>query len=102
MNVTTAPSYDIRPQSHCDVNYRFADAELIAANVRKKGIVGRASNTAGNQFRTLDEKTKSLIALAIASRCNGDVSKRVAQAITVGASEAEIREVLGTAILISQ
>ena len=56
---------------------------------------------AGSEAGALDQKTKELIALAIAvaSRCDGCIAFHTNDALNAGASEAEITDALGVAIL---
>lgn len=60
-----------------------------------------ALHRVGSEAGALDQKTKELIALAIAvaSRCDGCIAFHTNDALNAGASEAEITDALGVAIL---
>lgn len=61
------------------------------------GAMHRAATSAG----TLDQKTKELMALAIAvaAQCDGCIAFHTHDALRAGATEAEVMETLGVAIL---
>ena len=55
---------------------------------------------AGKKTQHLDEKTRELIALAVAvtTRCDGCITMHVAEAAKLGVSREEIAEALGVAV----
>jgi len=62
-----------------------------------------ALSQAGAKTDQLDAKTRELIALAVAValRCDGCITVHTAQAVKLGATEAEVAEALGVAVAIS-
>ncbi len=72
------------------------------AEAQPKTMQGfNALHSASSEAGALDQKTKELIALAIAvaSRCDGCIAFHTNDALNAGASEAEITDALGVAIL---
>ena len=64
-------------------------------------VVGyQALSTAGRKTGQLDEKTRELIALAVAvtTRCDGCIANHTKAALRAGASKEEIAEALGVAV----
>ena len=59
------------------------------------GGLAKASTKAGS----LDTKTKELIAIAIATRCDGCIGFHSKALVELGVTEAELSEALGVAIL---
>lgn len=60
-------------------------------------------NKAQGSNGTLDDKTRELIALAVAvtTRCEGCIASHASAAAQAGATEAELSEALGTAIALN-
>jgi len=63
----------------------------------------RTLSDAGKKTNHLDEKTRQLIALAVAvtTRCDGCITVHTDAAITAGASKEEIAEALGVAVALN-
>ena len=87
-------------------NYREI-TQVISANIKtlRKDIPEvmqgfSAMAAAATKDGALDKKTKEMIALAlgVASRCDGCIGFHVEALVKLGASKAEIEEVLGMAI----
>jgi AhpD family alkylhydroperoxidase len=74
-------------------------AELSPDTVR----VYRTLSDAGKKTNHLDEKTRQLIALAVAvtTRCDGCITVHTDAAIKAGASKEEIAEALGVAVALN-
>ena len=60
----------------------------------------RALHAAGTQTNHLDQKTRELIALAVAvtTRCDGCIANHTEKAIKLGLSREQIAEALGVAV----
>lgn len=74
-------------------------AELSPDTVRGN----RTLSDAGKKTNHLDEKTRQLIALAVAvtTRCDGCITVHTDAAIKAGASKEEIAEALGVAVALN-
>lgn len=63
----------------------------------------QALSQAGEKTGQFDAKTRELMALAVAValRCDGCITVHTAQAVKLGATQAEVAEALGVAVAIS-
>jgi AhpD family alkylhydroperoxidase len=73
--------------------------KLSADTVAGYQMLSKAAQKTGR----LDQKTRELIALAVAvtSRCDGCITVHVAEALKCGASREEIAEALGVAVALN-
>jgi AhpD family alkylhydroperoxidase len=77
-------------------------AVAILAKLSPETVGGYASlGSAGAKTGHLDAKTRELIALAVALRCDGCITVHSAEARKHGASKEEIAEALGVAVSIN-
>jgi AhpD family alkylhydroperoxidase len=83
-------------------NLRKSAGAFADANPALVGAY-RGLNEALGQSRSLDAKTRELIALAVAvtTRCDGCISSHAAAAQKAGATREEVAEALGTAVALN-
>src|SRR5690606_5884749 len=83
-------------------NLRKGGGDVVAPSPAA-GTAYRGLNEALGQARHLDDKTRELIALAVAvtTRCDGCISSHAAAAQKAGASVEEVSEALGTAVALN-
>lgn len=83
-------------------NMRKAASRFAEANPKMMAAF-KNLNAAQGGTGTLDDKTRELIALAVAvtTRCDGCIGSHAEAARKAGATEAELSEALGTAIALN-
>lgn len=91
----SSPAY---PQLRSRIIDRMSD---LSASIPKSMQAFSALHRSGTEPGALDTKTKELMALAIAvaQHCDGCIAFHVHDALKAGATEEEVAETLGVAIL---